>query len=327
MIKAFISSRLQELEAERDVAKETLESEMGISSFSWEYAPPRSSSPDWAMKEIDDSDMFILIIWKEYSEKVIKKEFGRAKTRGIPILIFIKEIRGDWEEKRDPRLQKFIDSISLLSWKTFRKMSEFRSILKHAVMAELEDRLKTPFLSHSHKDLYELGEDIASSANTRVFLLARSLILITGPRPYISDIKTEYETLHYDGLMSIVEKAKEGKIKFSCSYLVQKTVDELTNSKVKEFAKERLLQLFNDSSMTNPQSLFTLASPPPEWDSFFTFIVGDDRFAIWFKDPANTEIYSCISSKDRTIATALIHIFESQCKQKPLNILLKELQL
>ena len=328
MTVAFISSRIRELEVEREVAKETLLS-MGFGEIlMWEDIPGQSRPPkDVFLKNIGRSRIFIMILWKEFSDDVIE-EFERAERKGIPILIFIKETRTSWGEKRDPRLQKFIDSISTLSWKPFRKMSEFRSVLKEAVMMELFEHLETPFLSHSHKDLYELGEEIASSAKSRLTLLARSLILITGPRPYISDTPTKYEKSHYDCLMRLFHKAKEGRIKFSCGYLIPTTVKELTDHpKIREFAKEKLTQLFNSSSMKDSQSLFTLVTPSPEWTPLFTFIVGDDRFAIWFKDPANPEIYSCISSEDPTIATALIHIFEFVCEQKPLNLLVEELQL
>lgn len=325
---AFISSRIWELEAERETAKETLYSLGFKEVIVWEELPGRPSPPRKSfLKEVDRSKIFILILWKEYSEAAVR-EYKRAKSRQIPILVFIKKPQR--EEKLDPKLREFVDTeiSQSLSWKEFEKLSEFRESLKKAVNDLLFEHLEIPFLSHSRKDLYELGEDIAASAKRRIVLMARSLILVTGPRPYASDSPIGYEKSHYDCLLEIARNAKEGKIKFSCGYVVPYIRKELLDHpKVRSFARENLSKLVNDSCKKVPQSLFILATPPPTWDPFFTFIVGDNRFAIWFKDPADPEIYACISSDDQTIANALVHIFESVCRQKSLEPLLKELQL
>ena len=329
---AFISSAIKELESEREVAKETLLSLGFQEIILWEDLPAQSHPPrEVFLREVDRSKIFILILWQKYSGKVIE-EIERARKRQIPILVFIKNIKEDWGEKQDPKLQNFIDSLthpsSWCSWKSFRKLSEFRLALIEAVMSSLFERLETPFLTHSRKDIYEYVEKIASSARKRVILLARSLILITGPRPYLSDTPIDYEKSTYVCLLKLFQKAKGGQIKFSSGYLIPTTITELiTYPKLKDFAKKQLSKLFDNSSSRKPQSLFSLATTSTERDLFFTFIVGDDQFATWFKDPFNPELDICISSKDRIVADALVHIFEEHCKVKPLKTLLGELQL
>lgn len=332
MTNIFISSKMPELEPEREIAKETLLS-LGFKEtevIMWEDFPARPNPPeDVFLRKVESSQMFILILWKEYSKQVVE-EFRKAKKCGIPILVFIKKLRSDWKERQEPQVQELIDSEirPYLSWKDFRTLSELRSLLREAIITELCQHLEKPFLSHSSQDLYELGEHIAASSKSRVYLLARSLILITGPRPYLSNSPIEYEKSHFDCLMNIVEESKKGRIRFFCGYTIQLTLKELTDYPlIRELSRERLTRLFNDSSANDRQSKFTLATPPVIWEPSFTFIVGDDRFAIWFKDPKNPEIYPCISAEESKIATALIHIFEDVCQQKPLQVLLEELQL
>jgi hypothetical protein len=207
--------------------------------------------------------MFILILWKEYSKQVVE-EFRKAKKCGIPILVFLKELRSNYKERQDPQVRELIDSEirAHLSWKDFRTLSEFRSLLREALITELCQHLEKPFLSHSSQDLYELGERIAASAKSRVYLLARSLILITGPRPYLSNSPIEYEKSHFDCLMNKVEESKKGRIGFFCGYTIQLTLKELADyPQIRELSRERLTRLFNDSSANDEQSKFTLVTP------------------------------------------------------------------
>jgi len=328
----FISSAIKELESEREVAKETLLSLGFKEIILWEDLPAQSRPPrEVYLGEVDHSKIFISILWQEYSSEVIR-EIERAKKRKIPILVFIKKIQEDWGEKRDPKLQKFIDSLthpsSWCSWKSFRKLSKFRLALTEAVMSSLFERLETPFLTHSRKDIYEYVERIVSSARKRVILLARSLILILGPRPYLSDTPIDYEKSTYECLLNLFQKAKGGHIKFSSGYLIPTTKAELiTYPALKDFVKKQLSKLFDNSFKKNPKSRFSLATPSPERSLLFTFIIGDDQFAIWFKDPSNPELDICISSKNRMVADTLVHIFEENCKVKTLETLLEELQL
>lgn len=123
--------------------------------------------------------------------------------------------------------------------------------------------------------------------------------------------------------MNLFQKTKGGHIKFSCGYLIPTTKAELiTHPVLKDFAKKQLSKLFDNSFKKNPKSLFSLATPSHERSLLFTFIIGDDQFAIWFKDPYNPELDICISSKDRIVVDTLVHIFEKNCKVKNLKTIL-----
>ena len=322
-MRAFISSRTKELEPEREIAAETLLS-MGFEVAMWEKTPATSKLPrEVFLKEVERSQIFILILWKEYSENVVE-EFNRARRMDIPILAFVKKIEDD--EKRQDELSTFISERLQYRWKEFRKLKELRERLREAVMTTLFEHFKKPFLSHTRKELYELGEDIALSARRRVVLLARSLILITGPRPYMSDDPIFYEKTHHETLSKLVEKARKGDIAFSAGYLINPTKEEIAlNPNMKEYVKKNLSYLLLCTQEVG--SKFSLLTPPLEWNPPFTFIIGDNRFAIWFKDPMEPETYACISSEDKVIADALVHIFTKYCKSKSLDVLCEELIL
>ncbi len=95
--------------------------------------------------------------------------------------------------------------------------------------------------------------------------------------------------------------------------------------KMREFVKNNLSSLL--SSVQERNSKFSLSTPPSKWNPPFTYIVGDNRFAIWFKDPTDPETYACISSEDRIVADVLSHIYRNNCGQKSLDILCEELGL
>jgi hypothetical protein len=180
--------------------------------------------------------------------------------------------------------------------------------------------MQPTFLSHSRRDLYLLGADIASQATTRVYLLARSLILLTGPRPYGLSPGVDYEESHQDALRAVLEKARGGRIRFACGYLIPTTREEIREyPQLRDTVKRRLIDLHDAAHGTH----FSITTPG-RWSQPFTFIVGDNRFAIWFRDPAQ-DVYICISSEDKTVATGLVNIFDNECKAKALEALLGEL--
>lgn len=189
----------------------------------------------------------------------------------------------------------------------------------------VKSKIKKPLIYHSRPDVYKLGTDIASKAEKRVVLLARSLILILGPRPYLSEYPEPYEKIHYETLIKTVESAKKGEKIFYCGYIQELTKRELNiNPGIKDVVKKRLEDLYRNN---NEQSKFKLWTTGSDFKPILAFIVGDDHFAIWFNDPGNPATYVCISAEDPIIALALIHIFEQQCKETSLEDAKTELEL
>jgi hypothetical protein len=87
-LKAFVSSRMQKLAAER----------------------PYTIQQTY-LSEIEASDLYIGIFWKGYGEYTIE-EFNQANELVIPMLVYEKRADLDGDIKRDERLQAFLDSIS-----------------------------------------------------------------------------------------------------------------------------------------------------------------------------------------------------------------------
>lgn len=111
-LKVFVSSRMQELAAERQAVEVALEQ---LHVNSWIFEKDAGARPDTIqqtyLSEINTSDLYIGIFWKGYGEYTIE-EFEHARRLSIPMLVY--EKRADLEEPigRDERLQNFLDQIS-----------------------------------------------------------------------------------------------------------------------------------------------------------------------------------------------------------------------
>ena len=124
----FVSSTYEDLKVERQalmlVALENDFIPMGMEQF---HAAP-ASQWDVITKMIDESDCFLLIIGGRYgsideSEGIsyTEKEYEYAKKKGIPILVFIKELSSIAVDKMDEDDDSYIKQ---------KKLKEFRCKLK-----------------------------------------------------------------------------------------------------------------------------------------------------------------------------------------------------
>ena len=108
-LRAFISSRMEELSYERDLIELAL-NELNIQA--WKFESDAGARPETIqetyLRELRDSDFYIGIFWKGYGEYTID-EYAEACKIDIPCFIY--EKRTELEE-RNPRLQAFLDEIS-----------------------------------------------------------------------------------------------------------------------------------------------------------------------------------------------------------------------
>ena len=108
-LRAFISSKMQELATERQVIKEAL-GELRVDTFVFEAdagARPETIEETY-LEALETSDLYIGVFWKGYGAYTIQ-EYEYAQNLGMDCLIY--EKRDAVEAGRDPELQSFLDRI------------------------------------------------------------------------------------------------------------------------------------------------------------------------------------------------------------------------
>jgi tetratricopeptide (TPR) repeat protein len=108
-LRVFISSKMEELAAERDAVQEALDR---LHVKAWVFEKDAGARPSTIQEtylgEIEAADLYIGIFWKGYGAYTIE-EYEHAQTLGMDCLIY--EKRSTPEDPRDPALQKFLDRI------------------------------------------------------------------------------------------------------------------------------------------------------------------------------------------------------------------------
>jgi len=148
--KVFISSILnravEDLSAERSIAKEIIESYDFLRAWAFEIAPASFENLDDSyLRNIDDSDIFTVIVGAQASNPVAA-EIQRAKQRNKPILAFAKRVAN-----RTPMAQALLESTGT-KYAAFGSPEELRASLRDALnhtivmsLHSLTTRGTTPF--------------------------------------------------------------------------------------------------------------------------------------------------------------------------------------
>ncbi len=108
-LRVFISSRMQELAAERAAVERALE-EIGVDAFVFEGdagARP-GSAVDTYRQELVRSDVYLGLFWLGHGDYTVD-EYRTAVRHGLPCLVYEKPPAAG--EARDPALQAFLDEI------------------------------------------------------------------------------------------------------------------------------------------------------------------------------------------------------------------------
>jgi hypothetical protein len=96
----------------------------------FEKEPPSAALTESYMQKIDESDLFVLVVWDDITE-IVEGEFQRALAAKVPVLLF--RVKGDPPSKR---LHSFISKVS-----TDIKWSEY-------TLDELPSAVQTGVISH-----------------------------------------------------------------------------------------------------------------------------------------------------------------------------------
>ncbi|NPV66019.1 MAG: tetratricopeptide repeat protein [Anaerolineae bacterium] len=161
----FISSKMQELAAERQVLRAllpTLGNELvKLSAWAFEEDAPASqrSIREVYLSALKQSALYIGLFWKEYGEWTID-EFQRATAWGIDRHIYVKSVD---TAGRDPRLQAFLDEqsnvIAGITPRWFTDLDDLRRQVSRSIAVWLRDRLLR-HLGDSSATLAESPDDV-----------------------------------------------------------------------------------------------------------------------------------------------------------------------
>lgn len=291
-IRVFISSAMHELAYEREVAQEVIES-LNFEPRLFEIFASQSNSPDQAyIEEVRDCDIFVMILWKSL-RKAVLKEYQEAVKMCKPILIFLKVLLEDEEREKD--LKKFIHqlkgettngSIYRTVFAEYKKVSEFREVVKKSIVNEAARFYRTPFSTLSREEMYNIGTDIIKFSQKRLYLIQRTPSLFFGAREYDAseNQKWQYEVDFLSALEEWISVAKKDQ-KRSLLYLYcpQSSLQEVKNAS-NEFRKklikkiyERIRQYKKVEENTGRRLRFLPITRPFSGP----LAVGDNRFAIW----------------------------------------------
>src|SRR6266850_4956010 len=148
-IRAFISSRMQELALEREAIKASL-AELHIDTFVFEKdagARPQSIQQTYLL-EVEAADLYVGVFWRGYGVHTIE-EFEEATLLGMECFLY--EKREDIEGSRAPELQTFLDRLgdpeSGLTIGRFNTADELGASIKKDVALwrdEIRDAAKRP---------------------------------------------------------------------------------------------------------------------------------------------------------------------------------------
>lgn len=160
VLKAFISSRTEELASERDIAERVIGDHKFLPDRWEKWTASSAHSEDVCRKHTRESDMVIFIVGSEFSE-MVAKEYDEARTRKKQCLIFVKEVT-----KRDQRLQELINNemSKHVFFKKYANLEAFENELDKSISNLVEER----FTSYKEKAMVQHALKLCSMMNENV---------------------------------------------------------------------------------------------------------------------------------------------------------------
>ncbi|GEM_PF-3311975 len=168
MNKVFVSSRIDELAAERAALTQALQSpEWDNFTFEWSGAFPESAR-DVYLKQVAEADVYLGIFFKAYSQATVD-EYREARRLGKPILIYLKDCA-----EREPALTKFITeelypAHKCQSFKTTDELVSHLPDIRRALDAEVQKHQRQAYLDAlvTQTELLELAGIVDSGEQAR----------------------------------------------------------------------------------------------------------------------------------------------------------------
>ncbi|HQZ96588.1 MAG TPA: DUF4062 domain-containing protein [Pyrinomonadaceae bacterium] len=324
-ITVFVSSAMRELENEREIIQEVFV-ELNINASLFELFPAMSQAPLEAYTdEVRECDIFILIIWKSL-RPAVKAEYEEAIRTNKPILIVIKSLIDS--EERDIEAKRFITGLSdgfdedgsiakKAVFKNYRTLAEFRIAVRDSIKTELAKYYGEPRYTQSREEMYELGIELISKTQKRLYICQQTPSLILGAREYTADQQSKilYEQQFLDALILWIETNKANRTTELCYFFsksnLQKELEDfdlLSNSEVTLELNEKIDWLCSLERSTSRRFRFTMTDQPFSGP----LIISDNHYGIWIL--GSSEAIS-ISKEDEKFCNMLSRVLRmrSQC--------------
>lgn len=301
-INVFVSSAMEELENEREIAIETIEF-LSMKPVYFEKHAGVLNPLSESLKMVERSDIVIVIVWRKYSE-IVRKEYKKALTLNKPILFIEKLLKEG--ENRDESLINFIKSIGKRhTYKTFRNLSKLKDQIKKSVQQVIYEIFINTIKKLPNDEIYiRIKEALQRAEELHIF--SRTPILLFGPRDYLTESKLPDEKIGYDISLKLVKLAKKGKKKFYLIIYSNSVIEEINKCSNKKrlatIVLENLKKLYSEQTDT-----FKIACTPPHADvpPYLTYLVADDIVIIWIKTPYTNH---CILTENSEIAFSFKHL-------------------
>jgi 6-phosphogluconolactonase/glucosamine-6-phosphate isomerase/deaminase len=188
-VRVFLSSPVIDLEAERDLAEETLKN-LGLDTFRNESATAQAQSPqDVCLSKISECDLFVLIVGGEYGHipdadstpgspydgkiSVTHGEFLKARELRKPILVFVKDVpRNSQEESFLGSLDDFLDGQFYTKFKEKEELRErllesipdlLAKLIRHTYTPSWKEKINVMILK-DHVEVAQRGAEILGLA-------------------------------------------------------------------------------------------------------------------------------------------------------------------
>lgn len=168
------------------------------------------------------------------------------------------------------------------------------------------EMLSSPFQASGKRSLFLKGTELVRLAGHRVALVAKTPIILMGPRPYDgSSPPISYEQEQYSVYWALIERSSQGNAPdFLCVASRPCVLEDLGSHKRSPLPgqmRDRYLEISRRSAAVMEGSRMAFA-----WHDNaapMTFLVCDDNFMIWFKDGSGESVW--ITAHDEMIARAL----------------------
>jgi hypothetical protein len=187
----------------------------------------------------------------------------------------------------------------------------------------LLERLSSPFQASGKESLFLKGTELVRKASRRVALVAKTPIILIGPRPYDgSDSPISYEANQLSSYQTLMNKSSNGSLPdFICvasSISVLEELAQYRHASLAEKMHKNYTQL--QAACSKPGSHMRIRWY--EGTAPMTFLVSDDDFMIWFKDRSGESVW--ITAHNEVIARALYAHADSIAKERSLEDVLRD---
>lgn len=281
-----------------------------------------TSRPKEYLHQLRESDLVILILWKEISP-ALSEEIGEAERLGIPLLVFLK---GSNEEKRSAKLSRILKRLEPnVQFASFTQRSDFEKHIQDSVKNEIMRLFfSAPKTFDTIRNIYEYAAKIISKTQSELYTVERSSTLLLGSHRVFQEHGRFQKIL--DDWMQKYLLSRKSKGRFYSLYSIEQTKKELNkireNGKgnVVDQIKDNLRQYYELQRRTNRR--FRIHSVKGEVNPF---IAGDNEFGVWFMIG---KAQLGISFENREVANKWKNEIERLTQeQKSLNCMLEELEL